>query len=190
MVLKTPTINSKMSETTPTTQAPQKSSQSRLNGDFESDPNYELIRNNNYTSCWIYAILSLILGIFGMILAFMCLGNPQINFMFVFGISSMACGLGLFMYLSVIIPSYGAGKPSALKILPLALGTLIYIGCMIKSFMDKDMGWIDLAIRVSVACIFCVILYFGHLTHDDSGSFWINCKPWIYKLKQNELTSV
>lgn len=183
-----------MTETTATTQTPsttpQKTSQSPLNGDFESDPNYELIRNNNYTSCWICAISSLILGILGMTLGFMSLGDPQASFMFIFGISSVACGLGLFMFLLVIIPSYGAGKPSPVKILPLALGILIYIGCMIKSFIDKDMGWIDLAIRIFVACAFCVIFYFEYLAHDDGGSFWINCKPWIYKLKNQELTTV
>lgn len=168
----------------------QKSSQVPFNGDFENDPNYELVRNNNYAVCWITTLSGLILGILGMTLSFMSLGNPETNFMFTFGISAAACGLGLFMLLLVIIPSYGAGRPSPLKILPLALGILVYIGCMIKSYLDKNMGWIDLAIRAGISVALCAFLYFEHLDYDDGGSFLLNCKPWIYKLKQKPKESV
>ena len=149
--------------------------------DFENDPNYELVRNfapfAAYASIAFLMIMAIATAIFGIKFH----GQPSINAVEYCCIGALFFFLGIYLFLSFHYPKYLAGRPNPVKIWPVFLAILCFVGGKTYLFITKKIEIYQL-ILYSVLGLFALILqYFQNFGYDDTQSCWVKQKPWYYK---------
>lgn len=134
------------------------------------------------TSGFIFSILGLTICIFTLvdnIYSIVAINNHIIlRFLLLFSYSLLT----YFYYATIFIPEYVAGRPDFIKYSPLGIGFIIRCGVMIIlkwiGADEKENEEIE-QILGTVCGIF--ITYFMYMLEDESGSWCLFFKPWVYK---------
>lgn len=149
--------------------------------DFENDPNYELVKTfipcAAYTSMVIIMIFAVAIIITGIKLS----GEPGIDIVDFCCIGAFVFFLGIYSFLSIHYPNYLAGRPNPIKMWPVFLAILFFIGGKAYLFVNKKLELVSM-ILIAVGGLFaCILQYFQHFGYDDTQSCWVKQKPWYYK---------
>lgn len=93
--------------------------------------------------------------------------------------------ISIFSFLALIEPGYIGGKPSFKELAPALASPVLYLlGDVCLIFITSKNVLVDFSNSLLYYFIPFVILYFMYSADDDSRSFCLCSKPWIYKRKR------